>query len=92
MQDLPTNIEEANGLIIKVRTSVSDYTIANFGKDQEYVFTLQEFKGNEWKTDNQRIRVYPIENYPSKDKCHILATMLGYLEIRHKFQVVGKID
>lgn len=97
MTELPDNINDAVGLIIQLKdykdsTAHKDYDptydIANFGKDNKYVFILGNM--TKWATDNERIRLYPIEEYPN-GRVHLLGTMLGYKRLKDRFQVVGKI-
>jgi hypothetical protein len=88
---LPDDINQANGLVIELGKQVAKETVDVFGTEL-YVFVLAEEKPYH-KTIDDRIRLIPFEQlHDEHPQVHILATMLGYTNIRKRFVVVDKAD
>lgn len=87
---LPDNIEDAVGCILRLHHNATETSIKNFGYDT-YIFVLAK-KQNYHRNDNDRIRLIPIEQLENPQTTHLLATILGYEEIKKKFVVYGIAD
>lgn len=90
---LPEKIEDAVGCILIVHPNIKDkHTISVYGRDDKYVFTLSEVKDYH-KSDNDRIYLYPIEEYGKEHaRIHAIANMIGYEKIKEIFVCVGNIN
>lgn len=97
MNQLPENIKEADGMMIKVRDDAPEHTKQNFGlKPYAIMFSnndklqLAVRQGKMRMEELIRLHPYNEETHTLEHSVHTLITLMSWDKIREKFEVIGK--